>query len=105
MPEMVEAAEAKGFEVIAITEHVRSTSAPWWADYVSAVRAVQGKTNTEVLLGMEVNAIGATGTVDATDDMWRDAEIVLGAVHGYYDDDTSEQNTGRLSVTGRRTEV
>ena len=26
---------------------------------------------------MEVNAIGATGTVDATDDMWRDAEIVL----------------------------
>lgn len=86
--EMIDAAEEKGFELFAITEHVCSTAMKWWNDYVKEIQEQRKGRRIQVLIGMEANAIGPAGTVDVTEEMWRDAELVLGAVHGYYDDDT-----------------
>ena len=86
--EMIDAAEEKGLEVFAITEHVRSAAMKWWNNYVKEIQEHRRGKNIRVLVGMEANAIGPPGTVDVTAEMWRDAELVLGAVHGYYDDDT-----------------
>lgn len=85
--EMAEAAQARGLTVLAFTEHARSSFQSWWPRYVEAVRAARAKENggLEIVLGLEANAIGAPGHVDLTPDMWRDADLVLGAVHGYYD--------------------
>lgn len=83
--EMVNAARNLGLQVIAITEHVRTSFGHWWASYVNEIRNVR-RADLKVFIGMEANAIGSNGNIDVTPEMRRDAEIVLGAVHGYYND-------------------
>lgn len=89
--EMIEQAEACGISYYALTEHVRTSANKWWKDYVAEIKQARQNKKVKVLIGMEANAIGAPGNVDVTESMWRDAEIVLGSVHGYYDDDTWEK--------------
>jgi histidinol phosphatase-like PHP family hydrolase len=84
--EMIDAAEDKGLELFAITEHVRSGAHRWWPDYIRQMREERLHRRMRVLIGMEVNAIGRSGTVDVPEALWEDAELVLGAIHGYYDD-------------------
>ncbi len=86
--EMIDAAERNGFEVFAITEHVRSSAIKWWKDYITEVQAHRLDRSMQVLIGIEANAIGPKGVVDVPEEMWRDVELVLGSVHGYYEDDT-----------------
>lgn len=81
--EMAAAAGVKGLTLLGFTEHVRSAFKEWWPQYVQEVRNHK-KDGLKVVLGMEANAIGEPGNIDITRDMERDAELVLGAVHGYY---------------------
>jgi histidinol phosphatase-like PHP family hydrolase len=85
--EMINAAESRGLELFAITEHVRSNAVRWWRGYVREICEQRRNREVQVLIGMEANAIGEVGRVDATEEMWRDAELTLGAVHGYYHDE------------------
>lgn len=89
--EMIAAARAAGLEYFALTEHVRGSAVRWWDRYVAEIKAARRDAGLHVLIGMEANAIGPAGTVDVTEQMWRDAEIVLGSVHGYYHDETWEK--------------
>jgi len=82
--EMIEAAENKGLELFAITEHVRSSAIQWWRGYVKEIHEQCRGRKIQVLIGMETNAIGVSGSVDVTEEMWQDAELILGSVHGYY---------------------
>jgi len=84
--EMISSAEKRGLELFAITEHVRSSAMKWWREYVKEIRERRQNRKVEVLIGMEVNAIGEVGRVDATEEMWHDTELTIGAIHGYYDD-------------------
>jgi DNA polymerase (family 10) len=89
--EMLDAAEAKGMQVFALTEHVRTSALSWWGDYVMEIRQQRRGRRMKVLIGFEANAIGPSGTVDVPDAMWEDAELALGSVHGYYHDDGWEK--------------
>jgi histidinol phosphatase-like PHP family hydrolase len=89
--EMIDAAEKKSFEVFAITEHVRSEWQFWWPRYVEEIKRHRINRNLTVLIGFEANAIGPAGNVDVVDEMWDDVEIAIGAVHGYYHDDSWEK--------------
>lgn len=91
--EMINGAERKGLELFAITEHVRSSAIRWWKNYVKEIRDLRRNSKIQVLIGMEVNAIGQAGVVDVTEEMWQDAELSLGAVHGYYHD---EERGGKI---------
>lgn len=89
--EMIDAAEVRGLNKFALTEHVRSEAIRWWPDYVGQIKKCREGKNVQVLIGMEANAIGKPGNVDVPEEMWQDAELVLGSVHGYYNDDTWEK--------------
>jgi DNA polymerase (family 10) len=89
--EMLDAAEAKGVHVFALTEHVRTSALSWWGAYVKEIRTQRRGRQMKVLIGFEANAIGPSGTVDVPDAMWKDVELALGSVHGYYHDDSWEK--------------
>ncbi len=89
--EILDVAESKGYEILALTEHVRSGALIWWENYVRDICRHRHGRKMRVLIGFEANAIGPSGTVDVPDTMWKDVELTLGSVHGYYQDDTWEK--------------
>jgi histidinol-phosphatase (PHP family) len=105
----IAAAEAAGISTVAFTDHLPMLDgsdtdyAMSWAelpDYVSDIRALQGRTAPEVLLGIEAD--WDPGEADALRDALarHDFDIVLGSVHfvdGWAFDDP--RLTGRYATT------
>ncbi len=89
--EMINAACEQDFDLFAITEHVRSSSVKWWKQYVGEIEKFRRNKKTKILIGIEANAIGVAGNIDVPNEILTDTELVLGAVHGYYQDDTWEK--------------
>lgn len=82
---MVEAAEARGLEAVAITDHGPELSvgispakiAPMLAD----VEAAKGDAEIPVLAGMEANIIDPSGAMDLDDQLVERLDILVAGVH------------------------
>ena len=81
--EYCEQAERNGLELIAFTEHVRRNLDYSFGDFVSDVYAAKDKFDFEVLAGCEVKVLDGEGTLDVSDEVLKECEIVLGAFHRF----------------------
>ena len=77
---IVSMAEARGLEKIAITDHGAVRRPRWLSDYFSEIGRARRSTDIDVLTGMEVN-IRPDGTLAVDDDILRNLDIVIGALH------------------------
>lgn len=71
---------------IAFTEHVRKTS-PWYHSFVASVESVREsyKNKIRIYHGIETKVLNLNGDMDASDEMLKTAELVLGSVHRFPD--------------------
>lgn len=75
-------ASERGLSSVAFTEHVRREGSEWFADFAAEVRAVAAEfPHIEVLVGCEAKALDSRGTVDVSEDVLAECDIVLGSVH------------------------
>lgn len=94
---MVMSAFSKGLRAIAITEHVRSSS-NWLHRFWAEVDQTRASINDPIVYhGIEAKALDFDGTLDATPEMLKRAELVLGAVHRYPDGRGGTCDWARLS--------
>jgi putative hydrolase len=78
-------AAAKGLDRIAFTEHVRKDT-DWFPDFAGRIRAAQAQYPTlEVLVGCEAKALDSSGSLDVSDAIRAECDIVLGSVHRFPD--------------------
>jgi histidinol phosphatase-like PHP family hydrolase len=77
------AAELK-LHTIAFTEHVRK-DAPWIDAYFEEIVKLKSKYDKRltIICGVEARALDAEGTLDASDETLKRAELVVGSVHGF----------------------
>jgi len=88
----------RGLSRIAFTEHVRRDSA-WFQEFARQVRTErEAYPQLKVLVGCETKALDTRGSLDATDEILAECDIVLGSVHrfpngrgGYLDFSTLSQ--------------
>jgi putative hydrolase len=88
----------RGLSRIAFTEHVRRDTT-WFPEFARQVRAErEAYPQLEVLVGCEAKALDTRGSLDATDEILAECDIVLGSVHrfpngqgGYIDFSTLSQ--------------
>jgi putative hydrolase len=78
-------AVGQGLSRIAFTEHVRRDTT-WFQEFAHEVRAGrEAYPNLEVLVGCEAKALDMRGSLDATDEILAECDIVLGSVHRFPD--------------------
>jgi len=84
--EYIKAALRKDIGEIAFTEHVRKTSS-WFDSFIEEIEGLRDKYRGRltVIYGIEAKVTDYEGNLDATVDMIRKSEIVLGAIHRYPD--------------------
>jgi putative hydrolase len=83
--DLLEAARARRLSAIAFTEHVRQDTA-WFADFAREVRgAAQAFPELEVFVGCEAKALDADGSLDASEAVLAECDLVLGSVHRFPD--------------------
>jgi putative hydrolase len=81
--EILEAAQARGLEAIAFTEHVRKDTT-WFPNFAADVRAAaRNYRNLVVYVGCEAKVLDTEGTLDISDDIRARCDIVLGSVHRF----------------------
>ena len=71
-------AEENGLELIAFTEHVRKKLDYDFDDFVAEVYSAKDKFDLEILAGCEAKVLDSEGTLDVSDDILKECEIVLG---------------------------
>ncbi len=81
---MIRQAAAVGLSRIAVTEHVRRSS-DWFPEFAQEVRAERQPYAMEVLVGCETKALDTHGTLDASEAILSECDIVLGTVHSFFD--------------------
>jgi len=81
--EYCEQAEKNCLELIAFTEHVRKDMDYNFDDFISDVFSAKDKYSLEILAGCEAKVLDCKGTLDVTDDILKECEIVLGAFHRF----------------------
>jgi putative hydrolase len=83
--EVLEAARLRGLAAIAFTEHVRRDTT-WFPQFASAVReAAKAYPELLVLVGCEAKALDSNGSLDASDAIVAECDVVLGSVHRFPD--------------------
>ena len=82
--EVIAHAEEIGLKRIAFTEHVRADS-EWFFKFVDEVRELGLQTKVTVLVGCEARILDTNGTLDITDAIRRECDLVLGSVHRFTD--------------------
>lgn len=82
--EVIAYAEEIGLRRIAFTEHVRADS-EWFFKFADAVRELGRQTKVSVLVGCEARILDTKGTLDITDAIRRECDLVLGSVHRFPD--------------------
>jgi putative hydrolase len=81
----LEAARERRLTAIALTEHVRRDTA-WFGDFARTVRAeARAVPGVDVYVGCEAKALDADGTLDVTDEILAQCDLVLGVVHRFPD--------------------
>lgn len=89
--EILQQAQSKGLAAIAFTEHVRRES-DWFADFAREVRAHAADfRGLRVYVGCEAKVLDFQGTLDASEQILADSELVLGSVHRFPDGNGSFQ--------------
>lgn len=79
--EMVEKAIELGYDVIAITDHVRRTT-DWLDDYIAEIELVRRKFPTiKIYSGIEAKVIDLEGNIDAQEWFYDKVDLVLSAFH------------------------
>jgi putative hydrolase len=80
--EMVNAAINIGLKRFAITDHVWRSS-PWVWDYLKECHKIKEKYRgkIEILCGFEAKCLNRDGSIDILDEVAKEADIVLGAIH------------------------
>jgi len=76
---IVQTAQRKGLEEIAVTEHVRRSS-NWVCDYVRVLRGL--KTELRVLIGFEAKVLASDGELDI-DPILAEEHLVIGSFHTF----------------------
>lgn len=83
--EMLDTATARGLGTVAITEHVRRDT-DWFPGFAGHVRrAAKARPGVEVLVGCEAKALDTDGSLDASDELRAQCDLVLGSVHRFPD--------------------
>lgn len=81
--DMIKQAKIKGLKKIAITDHVRRDT-KWFDNFKNEIESFR-EGSIEILVGFEAKALDYNGNLDATQDMIKKADIVVGTVHRYPD--------------------
>jgi DNA polymerase (family 10) len=89
LEKLIEAAERRGYEYIVVSDHSRSTAIAGGLGVdelraqVQKIRALQSQFRIRVLTGTECDILG-DGTMDFPDEVLRELDIVLAAVHSRF---------------------
>jgi DNA polymerase (family 10) len=89
LEKLIEAAERRGYEYIVVSDHSRSTTIAGGLGVdelraqVQKIRALQSQFRIRVLTGTECDILG-DGTMDFPDEVLRELDIVLAAVHSRF---------------------
>ncbi len=89
---LVEAAQARGYEYIIVSDHSKSTTiangltADALRTQIAKIREMQPRFRIRILAGSECDIL-ADGTLDFPDDVLRELDICLGAIHMRYKQD------------------
>ena len=81
--EYCEQAEKNGLELIAFTEHVRRNLDYNFDDFVAEVYSAKDKFDLEILAGCEAKVLDSEGTLDVSEEVLKECEVVLGAFHRF----------------------
>jgi DNA polymerase (family 10) len=97
---LVEAAEARGYEYIIVSDHSRSSTVAGGLtpdavrEQIRAIRALQNKHRIRILAGSECDILG-DGRMDFPDDVLKELDVVLAAVHSRFKQ-PREEMTARI---------
>jgi DNA polymerase (family 10) len=97
---LVEAAEARGYEYIIVSDHSRSSTVAGGLtpdavrEQIKAIRALQKKHRIRILAGSECDILG-DGRMDFPDDVLKELDVVLAAVHSRFKQ-PREEMTARI---------
>ena len=80
--EMVNKAIQLKLKAIAFTEHVNKTSY-WFNEFSDRINLLKKNENIKIFLGIETKANDFNGNLDATEEMIKKSDIVMGVVHRY----------------------
>ena len=95
---LIAAAEARGYEYVIVSDHSQSTtiagglSATQLRHQVAKIRALQSSHRIRILAGCECDIL-ADGTMDFPDDVLRELDVVLAAVHARFKQSREEMTT------------
>ena len=82
--EIVDKAIILKLKAIAFTEHVNKTS-DWFNEFSERIKLLKRNNNLKIFLGIEAKANDFNGNLDATEEMIKKSDIVMGVVHRYPD--------------------
>jgi DNA polymerase (family 10) len=97
---LIDAAEARGYEYVIVSDHSKSTtiagglSATQLRHQVAKIRALQSSHRIRILAGCECDIL-ADGSMDFPDDVLRELDVVLAAVHARFKQ-SREEMTARI---------
>ncbi len=74
-------AEKLNIPLIVFTEHVRRKMYYDFRDLKKEIEAAKKKFNLEIVLGCEAKVLDEKGSLDSSDDILKESEIVLGSFH------------------------
>lgn len=82
LDEIVKKALSEGFDLIALTDHVRKDS-KWVGDYINEIIQLQKlyKDKIKILIGVEVKALNQNGDLDIDKKHIKSLDLILGSVH------------------------
>lgn len=83
--DMIERAHERGLSALALTEHVRRDT-PWFSTWAAHVRhAAHAYPDLTVYVGCEAKALDPEGSLDVSDDIRAESNLVMGVVHRFPD--------------------
>src|SRR6185295_18014844 len=102
---LVDAAEARGYAYIVVSDHSRSTTVARGLtpervrEQVGAIRALQEGRKIRILTGTECDIL-EDGTLDFPDDVLAELDVVLAAVHSRFKQSRAEMTKRIVSALG-----
>jgi len=89
---MIKKAEELKLRAITFSEHVNKTSS-WFNDFADRINSLKNNDNLKIFLGIEAKAVDFKGKIDATENMIKKSDLVVGVVHRYPD-----ENNGLIPI-------
>ncbi len=98
LPKLIEAAEARGYEYIIVSDHSKSSTVAGGLapdelrEQIRQIRELQKRHRIRILAGIECDIL-ADGRMDFPDDLLKELDIVLAAVHSRFKQTRKEMTT------------